>query len=133
LLTDLKKAMAVDMVVLALHGAMAAEGYDDCEGDILQRIRSIVGERVPVGAALDLHCHITEAMVRAATALVAYKEYPHVDIPNRAEDLFTIIADAAEGKTRPCMASYDCRMIGTFRTTEQPLRGYVDRNVCPGA
>jgi microcystin degradation protein MlrC len=127
LLADLKQAMPVDMVILALHGAMAAEGYDDCEGDILQRIRSIVGERVPVGAELDLHCHITEAMVRAATALVAYKEYPHVDIPNRAEDLFTIVADAAEGKTRPCMAAYDCRMIGTFRTTEQPLRGYVDR------
>ena len=69
------------MVILALHGAMAAEGYDDCEGDILQRIRGIVGERVPIGAELDLHCHITDAMVRHATALVAYKEYPHVDIP----------------------------------------------------
>jgi microcystin degradation protein MlrC len=127
ILSDLERALPVDMVILALHGAMVAEGCDDCEGDILARIRAIVGEAVPIGAELDLHCHITEAMVRHATALVAYKEYPHVDIPARAEDLFGIIADAAEGRTRPVMAAFDCRMINTYRTTEQPLRGFVDR------
>jgi microcystin degradation protein MlrC len=127
ILRDLRQSMPVDLVVLALHGAMVAEGYDDCEGDILARIRAIVGERVPVGAELDLHCHITDAMVRSATALVAYKEYPHIDIPDRAADLFRLLADAAEGKTRPVMASFDCRMINTYRTTEQPLRGFVDR------
>ena len=127
ILADLRRALPVDMVILALHGAMAAEGYDDCEGDLLERIRGIVGERVPIGAELDLHCHITDAMVRNATALVAYKEYPHVDIPARADDLFRIIAAAAEGTTRPVMAVFDCRMINTYRTTEQPLRGFVDR------
>jgi microcystin degradation protein MlrC len=127
LLADLARAMPVDMVILALHGAMAAEGYDDCEGDILARVRTIVGDRVPVGAELDLHCHITDAMVRSATVLVSYKEYPHIDIPERAEDLFTLVADAAEGRTRPVMSVFDCRMIGTFRPTEQPLRGFVDR------
>ncbi len=45
----------------------------------------------------------------------------------RRDDLFRIIADAAEGKSRPVMAVFDCRMIGTYRTTEQPLRGFVDR------
>ena len=127
ILADLRRVLPVDMVILALHGAMAAEGYDDCEGDLLERIRGIVGERVPIGAELDLHCHITDAMVRNATALVAYKEYPHVDIPARADDLFRIIAAAAEGKIRPVMAVFDCRMINTYRTTEQPLRGFVDR------
>src|SRR5580700_3827085 len=71
ILADLRRVLPVDMVILALHGAMAAEGYDDCEGDILERIRGIVGERVPIGAELDLHCHITDTMVRHATALVA--------------------------------------------------------------
>jgi microcystin degradation protein MlrC len=127
ILTDLRTAMPVDLVLIALHGAMVAEGYDDCEGDILQRIRSIVGGRVPIGAELDLHCHVTEAMIDHATALVAYKEYPHIDIPDRAADLFQIIADAAEGRTRPVMAAFGCRMIGIYRTTEQPLRAFVDR------
>ncbi len=127
LLADLRAAMPVDVVVLALHGAMAAVGYDDCEGDILARVREIVGLEAIVGAELDLHCHITEAMVRNATALVAYKEYPHVDIGARAEDLFALVADAAEGRARPVMATFDCRMIATFRPTEQPMRGFVDR------
>ena len=127
ILADLRAAMPVDLVIVALHGAMVAEGYDDCEGDLLQRMRGIVGDHVPIGAELDLHCHITDTMVGNATALVAYKEYPHIDIPDRAEDLFRIIADAAEGKTRPMMAAASCRMIGTYRTTEQPLRGFVDR------
>jgi len=127
ILADLREAMPVDLVLLALHGAMVADGYDDCEGDLLARIRGVVGPDVPVGAELDLHCHITDAMVRQATALVAYKEYPHVDIPERAADLFRVIADAAERKTKPVSACFDCRMISTYRTTEQPLRGFVDR------
>lgn len=129
ILTDLKKAAPVDIVLLALHGAMAAEDYDDCEGDILTRVRAIVGPKTVVGAELDLHCHISEAMVREATLLVAYKEYPHVDIPDRAEDLFRLAADAAAGKTQPAMAAFDCRMVNTYRTTEQPLRGFVDRMI----
>ena len=127
LLDDLRRAMPVDVVLLALHGAMAADGCDDCEGDILARVRAIVGPKTVVGAELDLHCHITDAMVDNATVLVIYKEYPHVDIGDRAKELFALAADAAEGRTRPVIAAFDCRMIGTFRTTEQPLRGFVDR------
>ncbi len=129
LLANLKAAMPVDVVLLALHGAMAAYGYDDCEGDILARVRKIVGPDVVVGAELDLHCHLTDAMITNASLLVIYKEYPHVDIPDRAEELFTLAADAAEGRTRPVMAMHDCRMIGTFRTTQEPLRSFVDRMV----
>lgn len=129
ILADLRRAMPVDVVLLALHGAMVAEGYEDCEGDLLAAIRAIVGPEVPVGAELDLHCHLTEAMLAAATVLVAYKEYPHIDIPERAEHLFTLIADAAAGRTKPVMAAFDCRMIGTFRPTAQPLRGFVDQMI----
>ncbi len=127
ILADLRAAGPVDFVILALHGAMVAGGYDDVEGDLLTHVRAIVGPKVPIGAELDPHCHITDRMTRQATALVLYKEYPHTDIEERAEELFQIIADAAEGRTRPVMASFDCRMVGSFRTQEQPLRGFVDR------
>ena len=56
-----------------------------------------------------------------------YKEYPHTDLGERAAELFAIAADAAEGRTRPVMAAWDCRMVGSFRTTEQPLQRFVDR------
>ena len=41
ILEGLRAALPVDMVLLALHGAMVADGYDDCEGDILERVRDI--------------------------------------------------------------------------------------------
>ena len=43
ILRDLEAALPVDMVLLVMHGAMVAEGYDDCEGDLLQRVRALVG------------------------------------------------------------------------------------------
>ena len=126
ILQDLRRAMPVDGVLLNLHGAMVADGYDDCEGDILARVRAIVGPSVPTGAELDPHCHVTPLMVEQATALVLYKEFPHTDFAARAEDLFRLIVDAAERRTRPHMALWDCRMLGSYFTTLQPMKGFVD-------
>ena len=126
LLAALEAAMPVDIVLLPLHGAMVAEGYDDCETDIVERVREIVGPDVKIGVELDLHCDLTQELIDAADAIVIFKEYPHIDINDRADELFAIIADAAEGKTRPTMALYDCHMIGLFLTPYQPMRGYVD-------
>ena len=126
ILQDLRRAMPVDGVLLNLHGAMVADGYDDCEGDILARVRAIVGPSVPTGAELDPHCHVTPLMVEQATALVLYKEFPHTDFAARAEDLFRLIVDAAESRTRPHMALWDCRMLGSYFTTLQPMKGFVD-------
>ena len=63
ILADLRAALPVDIVLLSMHGAMTAEGYPDCEGDLLARVRGIVGPDTVVGAELDLHCSITGAMV----------------------------------------------------------------------
>ena len=127
ILADLEAAMPVDGVLLSMHGAMVAEGYDDCESDILAGVRRIVGPDIPVGVELDLHCNIGEGTLRDATALVLFKEYPHIDVPERADDLFTVMEGAIEGRTRPVMAAWDCRMIGVFHTTRQPMRGFVDK------
>lgn len=126
ILADLKKALPVDIVLLGLHGAMIADGYDDCEGDLIKRIRAIAGPDTVIGAELDPHCHLTDAMMDGADLLVLFKEYPHVDIPERAEDLFRLAIDAAEGKTRPVMADFDCRMINAYHTPFEPMRGFVD-------
>lgn len=127
ILDDLRKAGPVDGVLLILHGAMVAEGYDDCEGDLLQRVRAQVGPEVPIGVELDLHCHLTPAMLDNATAIMTFKEYPHVDIPERAADLFQIVADTIAGRVRPVMAMHDCRMISMYPTTREPGRSFVDR------
>jgi microcystin degradation protein MlrC len=127
LLADLRAAMPVDVVLLFLHGAMVAEGYDDCEGDTLARVREIVGQQAVIGAVLDLHCHLTETMRTAANILVTYKEYPHDDMAERAADVYRLSLQTAAGTIRPVMAYHDCRMVSMWRTPVAPMRGFVDR------
>ena len=80
LIAQLGKQLPVDGVYLDLHGAMVTEAHDDGEGEILRRVREVVGARVPVAASLDLHCNLTRAMVERCDALVAYRTYPHLDM-----------------------------------------------------
>jgi microcystin degradation protein MlrC len=127
ILTDLRAAMPVDAVLLSLHGAMVADGYDDAEGDLLAAVRRAVGPEVPIGVELDLHANVSRQKLEAATVMVLFKEYPHVDISDRAKEVFELIADVVEGKTKPVMGWFDCRTVGIFHTTRQPMRGFVDR------
>jgi microcystin degradation protein MlrC len=127
ILSDLRAALPVDMVLLGLHGAMVADGYDDCEGDMLRRVRELVGPNVIVGAELDPHAHLTPLMVEQATVLVLFKEYPHTDIRERAEDLLALCLDAHARRTRPVAALVDCQMIVPMHTTREPARGFVSR------
>ena len=125
LLAELQAALPVDAVLLSLHGAMVADGYDSCDGDLLARVRALVGPEVPIGAELDPHAHLDPAMLASATALVCFKEYPHIDFAERAAELFAIIDDAANRRTRPRMAAFVCRMIGGYHTTMEPMLGFL--------
>jgi microcystin degradation protein MlrC len=127
LLADLKGALPVDMVVLGLHGAMVADGYDDCEGDLLERVRAIVGPDVVVGAELDPHNHLTPAMVDSADLLISFKEYPHTDVLERGLELVDLCAAMVAKKIQPVHAVVDCEMIVTMHTSRQPARGFVDK------
>jgi microcystin degradation protein MlrC len=125
ILADLKTALPVDIVLMNMHGAMVAEGYDDCEGDTLARIRAVVGPNCVIGVELDLHCHLTEAMREAADLIVLYKEYPHVDVAERAEELYTLALAAARGETKPVIAYRDLRMINGWHTPVEPVKSVV--------
>ncbi|RYX89895.1 MAG: M81 family peptidase [Comamonadaceae bacterium] len=127
LLADLHAAMPVDMVLLGLHGAMVADGYEDCEGDLLARVRSIVGPGVVVGAELDPHNHLTDAMTGHADLLIAFKEYPHTDILERGIELVDRCADMVQGKPRPAFAVVDTHCQLVLHTSRQPARAFVDR------
>ncbi|GGX21645.1 microcystinase C [Pigmentiphaga litoralis] len=127
LLADLDAALPVDMVLLGLHGAMVADGYEDCEGDLLRRARERVGPGVILGATLDPHAHLSDAMVAQADLLIAFKEYPHTDILERADELVDRCIDLYEGRLHACPAVIDCEMIVPIHTTREPARGYMAR------
>ena len=75
----ISNALPVDAVYLDLHGAMVTEDFEDGEGELLRRIRRVVGEKMPVLASIDYHANVTALMVQNADGLIAYRTYPHVD------------------------------------------------------
>ena len=77
---DLKNHGPFDAIYLDLHGAMVAENTEDGEGELLRRIRGIVGDTLPIVASLDYHANLTPEMATLATALVGYRTYPHIDM-----------------------------------------------------
>jgi microcystin degradation protein MlrC len=80
LIDDLKAGGSYDAVYLCLHGAMVAEHVEDGEGELMARVRRVVGDGIPVVASLDLHCNTTPEMMRHATAMIGYRTYPHTDM-----------------------------------------------------
>ncbi len=104
LLDGLRSALPVDGLLLALHGAAAAEGVGDLEGDLLAAVRDITGPELPVVATLDLHAHVTAPMVELADALIAWETYPHRDAFATGERGARMILEIVDKKVRPVMA-----------------------------
>jgi microcystin degradation protein MlrC len=127
ILDQLHAALPVDAVVLGLHGAMVADGYEDTEGDFLTRVRNIVGADILVCAELDPHSHLTGKRLAAANFFIYFKEFPHTDFVDRAEDLWRIALDTLSGRVKPAMSVFDCRMIDVYPTSREPMRSFVDK------
>lgn len=87
ILEDVRAALVqgLDGVYLDLHGAAVAENADDSEGELIARIRALVGPKVPIVASLDLHANVTERMLQLSDGLVAYRTYPHIDMAETGE------------------------------------------------
>jgi microcystin degradation protein MlrC len=84
-IVDAVRAGGFDAIYLDLHGAMVAEHIDDGEGELLARVRGVVGDDMPLVVSLDLHANVTDRMLQLADAIVAYRTYPHVDMAETGE------------------------------------------------
>ena len=122
LLDALSPALPVDGVLLALHGAAAADDAGDLEGNLLASVRALVGPDVPVVATLDLHAHVTEEMVHNASALLAWETYPHRDAFSTGERGAKMLLRILGHECRPTMAMAKVPVIvgGVKGNTEGP-------------
>ncbi len=124
ILSDLERAKGADVILLQLHGAMVAETVEDCEGDILKAVRARCPDAI-IGVSLDLHCHLTDAILAAADLVITFKEYPHDDATARAEELFDLALRMTRREIRPVSRMFDCRMLGLYLTKEGEMQSVV--------
>lgn len=127
MLAEIRAALPLDIVLLGLHGAMVADGCLDCEGEILEAVRAIVGPDTIVGATFDPHSHLSAKRTANADLLVAFKEFPHTDFVIAAESLIDLAHRTSAGEVKPEISVFDCRMIEVLPTSRQPMRGFVDK------
>jgi microcystin degradation protein MlrC len=90
-----------DGVLLPLHGAMVTEDSEDGEGDLLRRLREVIGPDIPVAITLDLHANVTEQMCALAQIIVSYKTYPHIDMRETARHAGDILQRTMSGEIAP--------------------------------
>src|SRR5260370_15941227 len=113
--------LPVDAVYLGLHGAMVATHFDDGEGELLRRIRALVGDAVPVVGSLDLHANVTAQMLDRADALVAYRTYPHVDMASTGKRSLKSAGQAVRvPRSRSARCRSWCRSARSAPTCSRP-------------
>ena len=117
-----------DALLLDLHGAMVTESYDDGEGELLKRIRTIA-PNLPIGVALDFHTNLTADMVENCTVIDGYRTYPHIDMyatgTRVAESLFQIIDQKLS--TKMCWRSLPMMTHMLHQTpSQQPMKDIMD-------
>jgi len=101
MLDDLRAAGPLDGIFLDLHGAMVTEHLDDGEGELLRRMRAIVGTEIPLVTSLDLHANVTRQMIDLADVMLAYRTYPHIDMAETGRRAAEILHGLLSGRTKP--------------------------------
>ena len=91
----------LDGVLLSLHGSMVPVFCEDGEGELLGRLRAILGPDLPIAVTLDLHAMVTPAMVDRAQIHVSYKTYPHVDMRVTGQHAARLLHQTMKGAIRP--------------------------------
>ena len=96
---------------LVLHGAMMSVGEPDATGELLRKVRGLVGSGVPIVGTLDLHANVTRRMVQQATALIGYQTAPHIDMYEAGQSAARVLAGVILGEVQPTVAVERLPMI----------------------
>ena len=116
-----REAAGVDGILLGLHGAMVTTSHDDAEGELLRRVRAIVGPEMPLAVTFDLHAHMTDAIAGLTSILVGYQTCPHVDLRRTGDRAMTILAAALRGEVEPVLTHRKIRMMTSSETHDDRL------------
>jgi microcystin degradation protein MlrC len=118
-----------DGLLLALHGAMVAEGHPDADGEVLARLRRALGPDYPIVVTLDLHGNLSQQLVDHCNAAVAYRTCPHVDQRECGRRAASLLVRLLRRQVRPCQALAKPPLIINIMvhdTSRQPLKTFMD-------
>lgn len=107
----LQAASPVNGVLLALHGAMVTERVADAEGDLLRRVRDVVGPDVPIAVTFDIHANVGPDTAKYANIASTYRTTPHIDMYETAERAGTLLHKAMLGECRPSLSYAQGKMF----------------------
>lgn len=102
----IKDSGPFDGILVAVHGAAVAETFPDMDGWWLEKLRALVGGSTPIVGTLDPHANVSQRMIDATDALVAYKTNPHVDQRATGTQAARLLVDTISGKIRPVQYFY---------------------------
>ncbi|MBK9170177.1 MAG: M81 family metallopeptidase [Bryobacterales bacterium] len=129
MLRTLDAAGPLDGLLVALHGATAADNFPDADGEMLRRLRERVGPDLPIVTTYDLHANVSPAMVTNANASVIYRSNPHLDQRQRGLEAARLLARTLRGEIRPVQALETPPLIVNISkqyTSEMPAKGLYD-------
>lgn len=102
ILDSLRANLPLDGLVYDIHGAMSVVGLDDPEGDMLKRIREVIGNKVVVTTPMDLHGNVSWALAENSDMICCYRMAPHEDAWETRERAARILIERLEsGKGKP--------------------------------
>ncbi|MEA4845667.1 MAG: M81 family metallopeptidase [Clostridiaceae bacterium] len=127
LMYDIKNAQALDGILLSFHGAMVVEGIEDPEGILLEEIRTIVGDKLPICVSMDFHANITDKMASNSTLMFPFRRYPHTDMYESGLNAANSLLALLDGKLTPVMRFRKLPILCPLLTSdEQPFKSFLD-------
>jgi len=104
LIRQLKAAPKLDGLLLDNHGAMVVESYSHGDAEMVRRLREALGPNFPIVVTHDFHANVSPEVVKLSTALVTFKENPHIDTKERGFQAAQIMSGIVSGKVKPVQA-----------------------------
>ncbi len=131
LIRRLKTAPRLDGLLIALHGAMVTQSIPHADLETARRLREAMGPKFPIIVTHDFHANVHPDMAKYVTALITYKEVPHLDPRQRGQQAAAIMAGVVAGKLKPTVAIVKPALmlnIVFHNTSREPLKPIVDES-----
>ena len=96
-----------DGLFFDIHGAMSVQGIDDAEGDLISRIREVIGTDVLTSTSMDLHGNVSETLAMHSDLITCYRMAPHEDaLESKKRAVDNLLERLETGKGKPAYKAW---------------------------